>query len=414
MVWARRDRSATITWPDEADRILAEELARRSAESTGPMNIIPRHIERSQLPMKLAGFAVYASQANSIKNLEDVQSLDSSDPKFICIAVAVQFGIDLLCSRRGFRALALGGRRILDTMKQIKPIDKDPLKCKEYAKDFLERIVQDFPVIVLRDLKKGTNGRTYKQDREEQKLHQASIIEINVFRNTLIRKEKLVDMLLNAQQSLQISSNAQQNQQQLSDGRKLERFRTILFRIGVTFAHELCHIFTGYLLGNAGWHTPPNVFHGRPKNIEIGESGRLWEALTFGGSMDMRMGTLMPRVALKHSDGNKIAIIGPRAIARMMNKDFSVLPILEDDFWKTSDAISEYTALGWENDYKDVFDQVDASELVDMGPAVIMSLLSRSDTDQEIWADNLRCFAFESTARLRGIPTLCWSAAAAA
>lgn len=99
-----------------------------------------------------------------------------------------------------------------------------------------------------------------------------------------------------------------------------ERFRTLLFRLGETMAHELCHVFTLYLLFSRSRHTPPRITYGPWGNKDAGESGRWWESRMFGGYIDMRMGTSMERVAIRHGSGTKTAIIGPRAITAMMYK----------------------------------------------------------------------------------------------
>lgn len=64
---------------------------------------------------------------------------------------------------------------------------------------------------------------------------------------------------------------------------------THIFRIGVTIAHEFCHVFTVYLLLDHNAMTPPRVTYGASyTNRDYGEAGRYWESRLFGGNMDMR------------------------------------------------------------------------------------------------------------------------------
>jgi hypothetical protein len=58
--------------------------------------------------------------------------------------------------------------------------------------------------------------------------------------------------------------------------------------LGVTIAHELVHIYNLYLQRGFKNHTPPAVKFGPYGNTSVGESGRHWEWMLFGGYIDMR------------------------------------------------------------------------------------------------------------------------------
>lgn len=54
-------------------------------------------------------------------------------------------------------------------------------------------------------------------------------------------------------------------------------------------AHELCHMFTGYLLTDTRREgTPPHVHYVETPSSRFGEAGRQWEFYAFGGLIDMR------------------------------------------------------------------------------------------------------------------------------
>jgi hypothetical protein len=74
-----------------------------------------------------------------------------------------------------------------------------------------------------------------------------------------------------------------------NDAKAIPRFRTLFVRLGITVAHELCHVFTNYLAANKISHTPPNITYGPYGDGNTGESGRVWEFGVFGGFVDIRM-----------------------------------------------------------------------------------------------------------------------------
>lgn len=69
----------------------------------------------------------------------------------------------------------------------------------------------------------------------------------------------------------------------------LHRYHSMISRIGMTVAHEMEHVFTGYLLRDPTAHTPPSVSYGGFGDDALGESGRYLEAGVFGGFLDMKL-----------------------------------------------------------------------------------------------------------------------------
>lgn len=70
---------------------------------------------------------------------------------------------------------------------------------------------------------------------------------------------------------------------------QLHRYHSMMSRIGITVAHEMEHVFTGYLLMDPRAHTPPNVDYGGFGRRAVGESGRFMEGGVFGGFLDMKL-----------------------------------------------------------------------------------------------------------------------------
>ena len=91
----------------------------------------------------------------------------------------------------------------------------------------------------------------------------------------------------------------------------------------MTIAHELCHVFTVYLLFDHRAMTPPRVTYGASyTNINYGEAGRYWESRLFGGNMDMRGDLKSPNnyVALKDAASRYAYIIRSTAILQLIDR----------------------------------------------------------------------------------------------
>lgn len=66
-------------------------------------------------------------------------------------------------------------------------------------------------------------------------------------------------------------------------------------RLGITIAHEICHVLTSFLLYDPNATTPPQAVYGSCYGSEVqGEAGRYWEYITFGGFIDMRASIVHP------------------------------------------------------------------------------------------------------------------------
>ncbi|KAM0424843.1 hypothetical protein ACHAPT_009899 [Fusarium lateritium] len=56
------------------------------------------------------------------------------------------------------------------------------------------------------------------------------------------------------------------------------------FQMGISIAHEIVHLLTGYITGNINLLTPPpKVSLPRYGDSAAGEAGRYWEGALFGG-----------------------------------------------------------------------------------------------------------------------------------
>lgn len=102
--------------------------------------------------------------------------------------------------------------------------------------------------------------------------------------------------------------------------------RNNLYLLGVSVAHELVHMFVGFIYGDPERDTPPLVNHpqGSP-HVWVGESGRKWEKEFFGHIIthfqerDHAGDLMQPGVFYAMAPGNRAFQVDPAWIDRMIN-----------------------------------------------------------------------------------------------
>jgi hypothetical protein len=81
---------------------------------------------------------------------------------------------------------------------------------------------------------------------------------------------------------------------------ELTAFESFMFLVSVTIAHELMHLFVGFLAGYNWPSTPPKIsflpqlFNNDIDDEEVGESGRYWEGVVLGGTIESYENTSNP------------------------------------------------------------------------------------------------------------------------
>lgn len=189
-----KKKTATAQWEYEKEQARAE-LAKRepvaaskagsiSTTSSWPppepqstLQQIPQGSLALPLPDLLSGIAVCELVNGRFKRSE------SGSNVFDCVAVAAQFGVDLLHSRKGFSALVKTGTEVLANAMDENIRCRGLRQASSHAIDYLRRITDAFPVIAVYNLK-AMNARTNKgrwevpQDRMFPP-HHAAVIELN-------------------------------------------------------------------------------------------------------------------------------------------------------------------------------------------------------------------------------------------
>ncbi|KAI0472893.1 hypothetical protein GGR56DRAFT_652355 [Xylariaceae sp. FL0804] len=249
-------------------------------------------------------------------NTGRVYNFSPDDPAFQCVAAIVGFGVDLLTSPAGSSALCRTGRKNLSKLHSTRPgltfrmVDE----MENYVNDFLYQTHESFPAVIVRKLRSET-ARTQKATWNiGPNLHfepkRAGLIELN---------------------SLFISRVVHLCQRSMLNPEAHARFRTLIARLGITMAHELCHLFTNYLTLCFDVHTPPGVTYGPYGAANVGESGRRWEGYAFGGFIDMRNGRDGEKIAARDRQCNVAYVLSQTKVDELLARDFRELEVADMD-----------------------------------------------------------------------------------
>lgn len=145
---------------------------------------------------------------------------------------------------------------------------------------------------------------------------------------------------------------------------KKRRFRNLHFRLAITMAHELVHVFQLFLRRSQTRHTPPQLTYGGYGDRFTGESGRFWESRVLGGYVDMRDSSQdakqnMEYIVLRDNHDQKCFRIKSEVIDGILNRQISAwllrdYTLTDADHPKapTTERIAPHV---WKTKYYDIF-----------------------------------------------------------
>lgn len=144
-------------------------------------------------------------------------------------------------------------------------------------------------------------------------------------------------------------------------------FRNLHFRLAITMAHELVHVYNLFLQRSQHNHTPPHVTYGGYGDDKVGESGRYWEYILLGGFADMRQTPEgMEAITLRDSHGQKCwrikAAVIDGILGRHFNKWLQPGTPLNDPEHPKNQVTELITTIDWKTKFKDVFPPVPATQ----------------------------------------------------
>ncbi|KAK3984275.1 hypothetical protein QBC44DRAFT_375362 [Cladorrhinum sp. PSN332] len=230
----------------------------------------------------------------------DTIPLPSDSRRFRLAVFVFHFGLCMLETPEGTEALVDTGRSIWDTF------DRREKRDLRYQQDFQ----QDASAGGSRGKGSKQKKTTAKQEEAEQEGMERAVSEFlgslranppNIILSTRVCGEGMTRRMnwrdedskrkskYNAKKAASFNLNYRlfKNAIKLADSRYLdaeEEFQRLLFLLGVAVAHELVHMFVGFMSGNEGTNTPNSVqWPFRQPGASTGrEAGNAWEGLLMG------------------------------------------------------------------------------------------------------------------------------------
>ncbi|OAA72272.1 hypothetical protein ISF_01345 [Cordyceps fumosorosea ARSEF 2679] len=249
--------------------------------------------------------------------------------RFQLVAAAASLSLDLLTCQQGNSSLYHTAIRILTTRPVI---GRNSNEYGKYTEIFIKKLEKELPCIVIHDVE-AVNALTTKVGQHD------IFPEDNQFEPRRAAVVRLNSRLLRHAEE----ARARQVAERTDESRTA--VYSIVFRMAVTLAHEMCHVFSAFLLRSPVAATPPSVVFGPFGNEAQGEAGRFWESVIFGGYVDMQLKTDGFSVVIRSLDGGIVYIIQDKAINCFLRRDFGSLPLfdggaIEPDMVQRKDAVS--------------------------------------------------------------------------
>ncbi|KAK8004637.1 hypothetical protein PG989_004356 [Apiospora arundinis] len=209
--------------------------------------------------------------------------VDKDSITFRAVTTCINLGLRLLESPQGKAALVSIGQGVVSNRAKFEHIYEDnPQNMPWWVELFLARLRASFPSALLTNRLAG-EGATLRANWGQGgvKMRQWDPKDAG---NLKLNKLIIYHLIRAGRKS------AQNEQPRDAHVCAYERF---LFLMGITVAHELVHFFVGFLTGYDAPSTPGEVsFLPSIYNIPIaggryvGESGRAWEGVVFGGIVE--------------------------------------------------------------------------------------------------------------------------------
>ncbi|KAK7964465.1 hypothetical protein PG988_011439 [Apiospora saccharicola] len=209
----------------------------------------------------------------------DYETLPSTSTRFRIVEALIHLGLSVLETQQGKHSLVEVGKAVIKGIDERRKrnrrvpghIYKGDLNDLPYWVDrFLSTIRNDFPVVCIDpDCEGEASAQRYDweptgEDMNKYSGEQAGLISVN--------KDIIENMLYARQQGPSVAGGS---------------YDTFKFQMGLTVAHEIIHLFVGFLTGSERAMTPPNVsMPGYDRNETTGEAGRYWERIFLGGMVE--------------------------------------------------------------------------------------------------------------------------------
>ncbi|KAF5261425.1 hypothetical protein FOXYS1_7877 [Fusarium oxysporum] len=214
--------------------------------------------------------------------------LPDTSVEFRAAATVVNLALSMLETPEGRSCITRIGQTFIASRRSFHHIyEDDPRNMPWWVDFFLNRLRATFPNVVLSNHING-EGQTEKSNwaRGGLKMRQWD----PSMAGTMRLNKKVIENMI----------TAGNNSASTNHPDELTAFESFMFLVSVTIAHELMHLFIGFLAGYNWPSTPPQLsflpelFNNEIDDQEVGESGRYWEGVVLGGTVETYEDTSNP------------------------------------------------------------------------------------------------------------------------
>ncbi|KEZ46583.1 hypothetical protein SAPIO_CDS0390 [Scedosporium apiospermum] len=265
-------------------------------------------------PPRMSPLPASAEPLPSVRILNQVEEdprllsvFPRNTPECRIVTFAVHMGLSILETGASRRTLVDTGMRVLDRWgargmrsRAVGAVSRTPNRqaMMNLVDDFLSKCRADSPNVILSNRVVGDASTERYTWYEPQNGHdfdpkRAALVFVN---STIVR-----------------------NAIQAADRLDREELRKFLFLLGISVAHELVHMFVGYLSGDNEDDTPPTIGRYPPGTSGIGEAGMHWENVLFNGFVEAMYDSSNP---LGASQAGIYYLTTPSARGRLLNRDW--------------------------------------------------------------------------------------------
>lgn len=237
---------------------------------------------------------------------EDVE-LPPTSLRYRTVESFLDLALRILECPQGRESLVQVANALLDEFEGQKPPVPHTFKgartrLPNYITHFLQKLREDFPFVHLEwaDGQATTDRYDWGSDCSQYRPKSAGFI--------IVHRAIVNNMIYISQQSSEVAGN------------NYERYQ---FEMGITMAHEIVHLFTGYITGTMYPITPRIVTCNPYVHGKEGEAGRYWELKLLGGVLECYTNKNDP-LGLRRQAG-EFYIVKPgfgNAEARAISDDF--------------------------------------------------------------------------------------------
>ncbi|KAJ6789630.1 hypothetical protein PWT90_08485 [Aphanocladium album] len=221
------------------------------------------------LPPRVGELEIYSQQLTDRRGIPSLSNLLLSpvEPDSKALESLIHKALCLHESPEGVAALTTIGVQVLQGLRTHTFGSRDQSEMRSHVLMFLQIVRRRFPRILITEQTQGdaaTTRKTWGTDVDQYDSKNAADILV---------KKWILDGVVRSHPSRR------------QEPSRADNFK---FHLIIALAHEIVHLFVGYLTGNSRVATPSRIAPPGERSGRIGESGRYWETTFLGGILEMR------------------------------------------------------------------------------------------------------------------------------